>query len=705
MSRFHYPLPLPAATDLRSQLAERVLGRSLEGLDLAARRRGRALEAGRVREYRDAVRASVRRALGPMPFGPSGGPLNARTVSAHETRHCRIENALFDSFPGWQVNASLFIPRGRGPFRTVVLPVGHSGKQFDNYQVPAQAFASLGFLAVLFDPPGQSSERRRGNDHFRDGVRCYLTGLSSQRYFVLDALRCIDYLATRRDADLSGGVGMSGVSGGGTTTLCAALFDGKDGDAGRIACQGPSCCFAPMADHPVGNGYSACPETLWPDRIPDGVDEEAVALAGFPVPTLLMAGARDEVFRIEWARALAGNLAAAYGGAGAAERFSFFEDGGGHAYSLRQVTEFASWMDRWLPSADGARGARGPLDPADFPMLDAEMLRCRPSEETNMFTLNGEAARSLARERPRIPQEASLRQAVGRLVGADAVEREAAPGGTWEQSAPSALWCQEYREARCTWDGLDMPVSLFTPAVPYRASRRVLFLDDAGRCRALESDGPAARLSRFLDRDPAAPKPVLAVADLPGWGETEPALLPYATASWGSRDRLLAYISAALGDPILAVRVRAAAALIEAFHRRMEADGAGEGRIALVGRGLAGTVALMAAALSDRVGAVAAWSHLASFHCLAEAEQYSWPASAFLPHALREVDVPEIARGLAASGREVLLLEPLDAQRRPLDAASSADLHDPRPAGLSVVPGCAPAEAVRLIESMLYDRS
>jgi len=278
--------------------------------------------------------------------------------------------------------------------------------------------------------------------------------------------------------------------------------------------------------------------------------------------------------------------------------------------------------------------------------------------------------------------------------------REAA----WEQSEPAPLWCQEYREARCSWDGLDMPVSLFTPASPYRASRRVLFLDDDGRCRALETDGAAARLARFLDRDPALPRPALAVADLPGWGESEPALVPYATVAWGSRDRLLAYVSAALGDPVLAVRVCAAVALLEAFHRRMETDGVGEGDIALVGRGLGGTVALLAAALSERVDAVAAWSHLASFHGLAEAERYAWPATAFLPDALREIDVPEVARGLAASGRKVLLLEPLDAQRRPLDAAASADLHAPCPAGLTVLPECAPDDAVRLIGEMLYGR-
>jgi cephalosporin-C deacetylase-like acetyl esterase len=102
------------------------------------------------------------------------------------------------------------------------VPVGHSGKQFESYQIPAQVFAMCGYAALTFDPPGQAGEKKPGNDHFRDGVRCYMTGATSQRFFVMDALRAVDYLATRRDVDMRRGVGMTGVSGGGFTTLYAS---------------------------------------------------------------------------------------------------------------------------------------------------------------------------------------------------------------------------------------------------------------------------------------------------------------------------------------------------------------------------------------------------------------------------------------------------------------------------------------------------
>ena len=192
MALYKIPFPPRPRGDLRTQLTERVFGRSFAALQKAARVREELLSSGRWDEYQSNTRRRIIDAFGTMPYGRKGGSLNVQPVSSFDTRHCRIENVLFESFPGWQVNATVFIPKSPGPYPAVVIPVGHSGKHFDNYQIPAQAFASLGFLAVLFDPPGQDGEKQQGNDHFRDGVRSFLLGHTPNRYFVLDALRCID---------------------------------------------------------------------------------------------------------------------------------------------------------------------------------------------------------------------------------------------------------------------------------------------------------------------------------------------------------------------------------------------------------------------------------------------------------------------------------------------------------------------------------
>ncbi len=663
MIRAGVPAPFPTGGDLRTELTRHLVSRAVDRLHRRDRERERLLADGCWRELGEAIRDHVRAAFGPMPFGDSGAAVDPRPVSRHETRHCGIENVLFESFPGWEVNASVFVPHGPGPFPAVMLPVGHSGKHHAAYQIPAQAFASLGFLAVLFDPPGQDSEKQPGNDHFADGVRTYLTGHSSNRYFVLDALRCIDYLATRADVDLSRGVGMSGVSGGGHTTLFATLFDD------RIACQGPSCCLNRMADHPVGDLYAPCPEGLWWNRIGAGVDEVDVLLAGMPTPTLLMAGRHDEVFHIEWSRSLAALCADAFEQAECGARFEFFEDDAGHDYTLAQVRRCSAWMNRWLLGEPERPVPE--LDPTDFPMLPYGRLRCHPAPVENMYTLNAALARRQAARLPKRLDAAALAEAVRAVIGT--------PEGParWSVGDPFQLWSQDYCEAQAvTSDGLSMPASVLRPRPPARAGALVVYVDDRGRHAALERNGLAARLSDMFERTPGAVLPGLVVADLPGWGESRPALAPFAAAGWGGMDRILSYLACAIGDGLLAVQTRA---LVE-LARAVASERAGA-PLALVGRGLGGAAALLAAALlrdpaaepgAAPLSLVAALDFPARFMDLATEPEYRWPAAAFLPNALRHLDLPLVAQSLVVN--HLLLANPQDAMRHPLPDTAASEI-------------------------------
>lgn len=238
-----FDLPAPEV-DLRMMLRRYVVERTTDELRQWSARREQATQAQNLDEYRKQVRRRLAEALGDLPFGKRGGPLNVRSVAEIDRGDFRVENVLFESLPGWDVNASVFLPsasRYPPPWVPIVMPVGHSAKEYPSHQIPAQVLARCGFLVVIFDAPG-FGEKGSGNDHFLDGVRCYLTGTTSQRYFVIDALRAIDYLATRRDVDMSHGVGMTGVSGGGLTTLYATLLDD------RITAAGPACFSSRMTN-------------------------------------------------------------------------------------------------------------------------------------------------------------------------------------------------------------------------------------------------------------------------------------------------------------------------------------------------------------------------------------------------------------------------------------------------------------------------
>jgi cephalosporin-C deacetylase-like acetyl esterase len=655
--------PIRPGVDLCDMLRQHIIGRSLACMAQAAARRQASLASGDVSAYRAGIRAAVAGFYGALPAGPAALPVQATEISCFEKRGYRLENVLFDSFPGWQVNATVYVPTDYAPpFPAVVIPVGHSGKQFESYQLPAQFFARCGYLAVLFDPPGQAGEKRPGNDHFVDGVRAYLVGETSSRYFVADALRCIDYLATRPDVDLRRGVAMTGVSGGGTTTTLATLLDE------RIAVSGPSCCLTPLADLDITQCYAGCPETHMWRRYAEGIDEVDLLCAAAPTPTLLMAGEYDEVFRITDMRRLADQVAAFYNRAGAGERFAFFVDQAGHGYTLAQARQFVRFMDRWLRGA--ADRSLLDLPDAAFVLDPYDELRCHPRTDVNMRTLTLD--RALALEQTRERDAGRIRVAAAAMVGVarpivqpTAVEGE--PFRVWTHDWQSVLLRPE--------EGIELPATFLCP--PRGPHSAILHLDDGGRHRLLYRHGLLARAIGFLERE----RPGLAVltVDLRGWGDSAPAMYPYEMASWGGLDRYVAYATAALGDSVMGMRMRDALAALAYLRSRPEVD---RERIAVSGCGLGGVVALFVAAIDGEVAGVVTWDSLVSFRALLEEESYTpgplggaragWPADAFIPNVLRHFDLPDLARALPCAVR---ILDPLDGCRERLPTQALAELN------------------------------
>ncbi len=640
--------PVAPTVDLRNMVRDHVVRQSLELLEEANRRREQAIASGQWETWRDGVRAAVARDLGPFEWGD----LNVRAVSRHEAQGCSVENVLFESLPGWDVNASVFLPNPAAyppPWPAIVLPVGHSAKTRESYQVPAQVFARLGYAAITFDPPGMAGEKQPGNDHFNDGVRCYLTGWSSNRYFVADALRCIDYLATRADVDLSGGVGMTGVSGGGFTTMFATLLDR------RIRAAGPSCTAVPQAYHPVLDNYAPCPETGAFARFAHYDDTDVLA-AAMPTPVLLMAGAEDEVFRGEWSDEIARRTREAFEKAGHGEQFGYFSDPGGHAYTVAMAIEFARWMDQWV------RGVPPRDMPAwtseDFELLPEDAMACRPRTDVNMFSLNRDRAAQLRAKRSGLPvTEAAAK--VARVHGPVAAPeaRTGKPAQAWYHLIEEAMLLPE--------PGIELPATLMRPMREGRGGA-LLFFDDRGRWTDLRRQGPLAQLGGMFEKDTAAP--LVLTVDLRGWGDSRPADTVYDLASWADRSRWIAYVSVAAGDPVLAQRIRDGLAALAWLRTRPEVDA---DRIVVGGHGMGGVVALHVAAIDGGVAGVFSVSAPASFEQLAAESEYTWSHEDFLPEVLLHYDLHELT---AALSMPVFIVDPLDARKERLaeDAAVAA---------------------------------
>ncbi|MBN1542902.1 hypothetical protein JW992_12215 [candidate division KSB1 bacterium] len=637
--------PVVPKVDLRSMVREKIFRESCRELDLSFARRQQAFIDHAWHEWQAGVRQALHDRYGEMRWGADAPPLNVRPVSTHIFDDFVVENVLFESFPGWDVNGSLFLPnpeRFPPPWRAIVIPVGHSSKTRRHYQIPAQAFARMGFAAILFDPPGMAGEKQGGNDHFVDGVRTYLTGYSANRYFVMDAIRCIDYLAQRSDIDLSGGVGMTGVSGGGTTTIAATLLDS------RIRAAAPACCAVPAAYHPLQDAYSPCAETLAASKYSQGGDQIDLLSAALPTPVLLMAGEKDEVFKIEWGYEIADQVRQAYAMAGVGDRFDFYADPGGHDYTLAMVERFAAWMDRWIPSDRARQLPEWRED--DFEMLPDSLLFCYPNLDGNIYSLNAEIAHKLGKSR----QQVDLSQAIGKLARLE--KRQATIQS--RVGVPQQAWVHWVEEvALIPESGIELPATFVYPMAD-EPSGCLLYFDDRGRWTDLQQQGFLADVVRFLDRQP--PWNAVLSVDLRGWGDGTPANGPYEIASWGHRERWIAYVSAAMGDPIFAMRLRDGLAALDYLRSRAEID---PDRIVVGGTGMGGIVALHIAVLEPDLAGVFCRNGLAAFELLAVAPEYRWSPEAFFPGVLQHYDIPDL---LAAVDRPAVLVRPLDAMKKPL---------------------------------------
>ena len=625
---------------------DHLVSRSLAAMDASERRRRDLLETRNVDTYRTTIRSAVSSFYGDMQAVLRDTPLRIDRVSTHEKKGYRLENVLFDSFPGMQVNATVYVPLDFAPpFPAVIVCVGHSGKQFASYQLPAQFFARSGFLAVVFDPPGQQSEKQPGNDHFADGVRCYPVGDTSSRYFIGDAVRCIDYLETRPDVDLHHGVAMTGVSGGGTTTTFAMNLDD------RITVAGPSCCVTPLADLDIRQCYAGCPETHMWRRYAEGIDEVDLLCAAFPRPVLLMAGEDDEVFHIEDTRKLAKQVAAFYESAGVADRFCFYADDSGHAYTLEQARHFTQFMNAWLRSDPD----RGICDFGDesFLLDDYGDMLCRPDQSVNMRSICAAKADALERRRDRSP--VAIMEAAQKVAGHSGV----VPAPSARVGEPFQTWMHEWQHVLIEPEnGIVLP-STFLHAVAHPTSA-ILHFDDRHRDRLLYRNGLLARAAGFADRERSA-LAVLSV-DLRGWGDTVPAMLPYEISGWAGIDRYLAYTSAALGDPIMAMRIRDALAALAYLRSRREIS---PERIVITGSGLGGIVALHVAAIDTALAGVVIWDCPVRIADLVAAEECPWPADAYVPNMLVHYDLPELVAAIPAVVR---VLNPLDGAGDPVAA-------------------------------------
>lgn len=581
--------------------------------------------------------------------------LNTRSVSKFIFDDYRIENVIFESLPGWEVNATIYLPKEDGKYPGIICPTGHSTKTRENYQRSAQTFARNGYIAISFDPPGVAGEKQYMNDHFTNGLIGYLTGYWSQTHFVIDALRAIDYLETRDDVDSSKGFAMTGVSGGGLTTIFCAMLDK------RISACAPVCCISKHEVIHLQDLYTSCPEQFGLGYLESGIDYEDYMFIIAPTPCLIVAGLQDEVFDYRETTCVYEKTKEIYSRYNSDDIGLYIDEDSGHAYTVKMTNQVVRFFNRFLKSKDASVNQ---LKESDIVYAKPEQLMCYPSEDVNMFTINRDMAIKLREKREKGNAVSNLDENVYNVLGL--TKGNLSPQDTIEND--SALRWKHLIQ------NLDIVVSddIHIPAISLRRNdgkKRplVIFLDEQGKWKGLKHQGFLARTAGFL-QDERDNEPAILSCDVTGLGELSPQPTTYDLAYWNDIERILTYLSLGVNKPIMGLRVRDTLSILEYAQAHPLVDNE---NIIIAGRGIGAIVALHAAYLWGKAKKVVCIDMLARYEELTESFPFTWKQSVVIPQILKYYDLPDLVDSL----NNVTIFNPRDAKRETISQKKAQQIY------------------------------
>jgi cephalosporin-C deacetylase-like acetyl esterase len=601
-------------------------------------------------------------------------PLGARIVGEMERPGYTIQKLVYESLPGFTVTAHLYLPRmASSPLPAVLYSPGHwmeNCKLEPDIQLFCANLAQQGFAVLVYDPIGQGERLGDWLDHGH--LEPLLVGLSQEGFMVWESMRAIDYLVSRPEVDPQR-IGMTGASGGGLNTFYTSAVDE------RIQVSVPVCYvtafFLMMTaerDRNWEDGVDLC------NQVPGVMAyAEMSDICGLfaPKPQCIIAGIRDWMFPIEGVRRVYQDVERIYSLLGARKRVRLAEVDAEHGYDRAMREAAYGWLARWLQGegdGDPIPERECELLPMPFhPALtyiappevaDLPVLRRRdsfPEASPGLCLLPGEVpppgpaitawTRRMAQSLPLdqeppvaaaelIQQRGNVLERVRNLLG-PFPDRTLVKDRIFNQTLYGGLFAE--RVLFESEPGISVPAMFLAPEDWKEYVPVVIYVDEWGKSAGLNNGMIDALLEAQLA--------VLAV-DVRGVGETAATDFE-ATTNALMTDRPL------FGQRVYDV-LRAVDCLWRRIYCTVQID---KGRIACMGRGAGGLLALYAAVLDERVAATVAWEAPPSYRPLI-VEKPGFPPSTYLFDVLGHFDLPHLMAALAP--RPLLLADPVDGRRR-----------------------------------------
>jgi cephalosporin-C deacetylase-like acetyl esterase len=290
------------------------------------------------------VAAKIKNILGPFP---EKTPLNAVVTGVIDKGDYRIEKIIFESMPGFYVTGCLYLPAkvtNKAP--AILNVIGHDQEAFRAplYQTINTNLAKKGMIVFAIDPPGQgehvqyydtsagfSSVGYTVIEHCYFGNQCFVSGISSAKFFIWDGIRAIDYLISRKEVDASK-IGVTGFSGGGTITSYIAAVDK------RVLVSIP-CSWSNASRRQIETKGGVDAESVLMHSVKNGITYEDLLEIRAPKPTMLTFTSRDQYLSLQGARDAFQETKKSYEAFGRGENLVLVED------------DFKHWMTPKIRSA------------------------------------------------------------------------------------------------------------------------------------------------------------------------------------------------------------------------------------------------------------------------------------------------------------------------------------------------------------------
>jgi dienelactone hydrolase len=289
------------------------------------------------------------------------GPLNAKITGEIRTDSYTIEKVIYESLPGFYITADVYRPNRPGRYPAVLMQSGHTQEGKPENQRVAANLAMKGFVVLCFDPIGQGEREQTYSkqtnaplagwsvpEHIEMGAQAQLIGQGLARYFIWDAMRSLDYLASRPDVDASH-MGAAGCSGGGALTT----FTG--GLEPRLKVVIPACyptSFQLLFPTEGSGGPDA--EMVIPNLLASGLDTADFVELRAPTPWLLQTTEHDEYnFSHEGVKLVYDEARKWFTIYNAPDNVGFLMGPGSHGMPLVSREAVYEWMNRWLKNGQG----------------------------------------------------------------------------------------------------------------------------------------------------------------------------------------------------------------------------------------------------------------------------------------------------------------------------------------------------------------